>query len=137
MVGLDDPVWGQRVAALIRVAEPSAAGATAAAVAAAASLDAAAIRAWAKQRIAAYKVRMPCPSGCRPVRLRVLTRLLLPRPLSRATAQAPSVVEFVTAVPKNAMGKVNKKALVERASRERGGCGAFSRVVMQYLAPRL
>ena len=68
VVGLDDPEWGQRVAAAVVLADSR-------------DLDLESLRGWARERMAIYKV---------PSRLRCLARL-----------------------PRNAMGKVTKPAVVE------------------------
>ena len=68
VVGVEDPEWGQRVAAALVLADSG-------------DLDIDTLRAWAKERLAIFKV--------------------------------PSRVRCLDSLPRNAMGKVTKPAVVE------------------------
>ncbi|CAG8445934.1 5391_t:CDS:10 [Diversispora eburnea] len=69
IVGVEDQVWGQKVAALIKLKDPKL------------NLDLQQLREYAKTNLASYKI--------------------------------PSLLKVVDEIPRNAMGKVNKKELVK------------------------
>lgn len=72
VVGIPDPTWGQRIAALIVCKEGSTTGDDA--------LDLPKLRAWCEERIASYQI--------------------------------PSIIKLIEEIPRNAMGKTNKKEIV-------------------------
>ncbi|RHZ68371.1 hypothetical protein Glove_295g34 [Diversispora epigaea] len=69
IVGVEDQVWGQKVAALIKLKDPKL------------NLDLQQLREYAKTNLASYKI--------------------------------PSLLKIVDEIPRNAMGKVNKKELIK------------------------